>query len=78
MGRLWLRLWRSLGFWTSLWVSTDMPHGEGGSSTVRASGTEVCNPREYLERAWVHVHPSTVEAGERRAHQIWKNSWQSC
>lgn len=52
--------------------------GRGVSSTVRASGTKVCSPREYLERAWVHVHPSTVEAGERRAHQIRKSSWQSC
>lgn len=44
------------------------------SSTVRASGTKVCSPREYLACAWVRVHPGAVEAGERRAHQIWKSS----
>ena len=65
-----LRPRRSLGSWPSLWVSkvshsTDMlPSGGGGSSRVRASGTKVCSLREYLERAWVHVHPSAVEAGE--------------
>lgn len=59
------------GSWASLWVSkeshsTDMLHsrGEGWcSSTVRASGTKGW-PEEYLERAWVGVHPSAAEAGE--------------
>lgn len=39
---------------------------EGGGGVLLLSGPleQKCSPREYLECAWVGVHPSAVEAGE--------------